>query len=156
MFHKNNENIFSAAFYILILLRVHQIIRKTVNLTFIHPAITNTLHNWGKSQRVITKETGCSQSAVSRHNNGRKSVHCCWDQYSTQMYLAHVTLSHSWTGEFRCILSELECPNVSYQMEINGPFHLKSQFGGGKSQIIHAANPMGNYATRNVFPCWKP
>ncbi len=53
---------------------------KTADLTVIQKApftpIIGTLHKEGKSQTVITKEAGCSQSAVSKHVNrmlsGRK------------------------------------------------------------------------------------
>ncbi len=40
---------------------------KTADLTVVQKTIIDTLHKEGKPQTVITKEAGCSQSAVSKH-----------------------------------------------------------------------------------------
>ncbi len=52
---------------------------KTADLTVVQKTIINTLHKEGKPQTFITKEAGCSQSAVSKHVNrklsGRKKMH---------------------------------------------------------------------------------
>ncbi len=40
---------------------------KTADLTVVQKTIIDTLHKEGKSQTFITKEAGCSQSAVSKH-----------------------------------------------------------------------------------------
>ena len=40
---------------------------KTADLTVVQKTIIDTLHKEGKPQKVIAKEAGCSQSAVSKH-----------------------------------------------------------------------------------------
>ncbi len=49
---------------------------KTVDLTVVQKTTIDTLHKEGKTQKVIAKEAGCSQSSVSKHINraakGRK------------------------------------------------------------------------------------
>ncbi len=51
---------------------------KTADLTVVQKTIIDTLHKEGKTQTLIAKEAGCSQSAVSKHVNrelsGRKKV----------------------------------------------------------------------------------
>ncbi len=51
---------------------------KTADLTVVQKTIIDTLHKEGKPQILISKEAGCSQSAVSKHVNrklsGRKKV----------------------------------------------------------------------------------
>ncbi len=46
---------------------------KTADLTFFQKTIIDTLHKEGKPQTFIAKETGCSQSAVSKHVNRKLS-----------------------------------------------------------------------------------
>ncbi len=46
---------------------------KTADLTVVQKTITDILHKEGKPQKVIAKEVGCSQSAVSRHINRKLS-----------------------------------------------------------------------------------
>ena len=46
---------------------------KTADLTVVQKTIIHTLHKVGKPQKVIAKEAGCSQSAVSKHINGQLS-----------------------------------------------------------------------------------
>ena len=46
---------------------------KTADLTTGQKTITDTLHMMGKPQKFIAKEAGCSQSAVSKHINGKSS-----------------------------------------------------------------------------------
>ncbi len=46
---------------------------KTVDLTVVQKTIIDTLHKEGKPQIFITKEAGCSQSAVSKHVNRKLS-----------------------------------------------------------------------------------
>ncbi len=57
----------------------YTIMGKTADLTVVEKRIIDTLHKEGKSQTFITKEAGCSQSAVSKHVNrklsGRKKMH---------------------------------------------------------------------------------
>ncbi len=57
----------------------HTITGKTADLTVVQKTIIDTLHKEGKTQTFITKEAGCSQSAVSKHVNrklsGRKKMH---------------------------------------------------------------------------------
>ncbi len=52
---------------------------KTADLTVVQKTTIDTLHKEGKTQKVIAKEAGCSQSSVSKHINreakGRKI--CC-------------------------------------------------------------------------------
>ena len=43
------------------------------DLTVVQKAIIDTLHKEGKPQKVIAKEVGCSQSAVSKHINRKLS-----------------------------------------------------------------------------------
>ncbi len=49
---------------------------KTADLTVVQKTTIDTLHKEGKTQNVIAKEAGCSQSSVSKHINreakGRK------------------------------------------------------------------------------------
>ncbi len=51
---------------------------KTADLTVVQKTTIDTLHKEGKTQKVIAKEAGCSQSSVSKHINrevkGRKDV----------------------------------------------------------------------------------
>uniref|UniRef100_A0A670KI36 Transposase Tc1-like domain-containing protein n=1 Tax=Podarcis muralis TaxID=64176 RepID=A0A670KI36_PODMU len=44
---------------------------KAADLTVVQKAIIETLHKEGKPQKVIAEEVGCSQSAVSKHINGK-------------------------------------------------------------------------------------
>ncbi len=46
---------------------------KTADQTVVQKTIIYSLHKEGKSQTFIAKETGCSQSAVSKHVNRRLS-----------------------------------------------------------------------------------
>ncbi len=46
---------------------------KTADLTLVQMTIIDTLHKEGKPQTLITKEAGCSQSAVSKHVNRKLS-----------------------------------------------------------------------------------
>nr|ACO51862.1 Transposable element Tc1 transposase [Aquarana catesbeiana] len=46
---------------------------KTADLTVVQKTVIDTLHKEGKSQKVIAKEAGCSQSAVSKYINGKLS-----------------------------------------------------------------------------------
>ncbi len=45
------------------------IMGKTADLTVVQKTIIDTLHKEHKPQTLITKEAGCSQSAVSKHIN---------------------------------------------------------------------------------------
>ncbi len=48
---------------------------KTADLTVVQKTTIDTLHKEGKTQKVIAKEAGCSQSSVSKHiNRVKKSV----------------------------------------------------------------------------------
>ncbi len=46
---------------------------KTTDLTIVQKTIIDTLHEESKPQTLIAKETGCSQSAVSKHVNRKLS-----------------------------------------------------------------------------------
>ncbi len=54
----------------------YTIMGKTADLTVVQNMTIDTLHKEGKTQKVIAKEAGCSQSSVSKHINreakGRK------------------------------------------------------------------------------------
>ncbi len=54
----------------------YTIMGKTADLTVVQNTTIDTLHKEGKTQNVIAKEAGCSQSSVSKHINreakGRK------------------------------------------------------------------------------------
>ncbi len=47
----------------------YTIMGKTADLTVVQKTIIDTLHKEGKTQKVIAKEAGCSQSSVSKHIN---------------------------------------------------------------------------------------
>ena len=49
----------------------YTIMGKTADLTVVQKTIIDTMHKEGKTQKVIAKEAGCSQSAVSKHINGK-------------------------------------------------------------------------------------
>ncbi len=51
----------------------YTIMEKTADLTVVQKTIIDTLHKEGKPQTFITKEAGCSQSAVSKHVNRKLS-----------------------------------------------------------------------------------
>ncbi len=51
----------------------YTIIGKTADLTVVQKTIIDTLHKEGKPQTFIAKEAGCSQSAVSKHDNRKLS-----------------------------------------------------------------------------------
>ncbi len=57
----------------------YTIMGKTADLTVVQKTIFETLHKEGKPQTFISKEAGCSQSAVSKHVyrnlSGRKKIH---------------------------------------------------------------------------------
>ncbi len=62
----------------------YTIMGKTADLTVVQKTAIDTLHKEGKTQKVIAKEAGCSQSSVSKHINreakgrkrcGRKKVY---------------------------------------------------------------------------------
>ncbi len=54
----------------------YTIMGKTADMTVVQKTTIDTLHKEGKTQKVIAKEAGCSQSSVSKHINrevkGRK------------------------------------------------------------------------------------
>ena len=49
------------------------IVGKTADLTVVKKTIIDTLHKEGEPQKVIAKEVGCLQSAVSKHINRKLS-----------------------------------------------------------------------------------
>ncbi len=51
----------------------YTIMGKTADLTVVQKTIIDTLHKEGKPQTFIAKKAGCSQSAVSKHVNGKLS-----------------------------------------------------------------------------------
>ncbi len=51
----------------------YTIMGKTADLTVVQKTIIDTLHKEGNTQTFITKEAGCSQSAVSKHVNRKLS-----------------------------------------------------------------------------------
>ncbi len=62
----------------------YTIMGKTADFTVVQKTTIDTLHKEGKTQKVIAKEAGCSQSSVSKHINreakgrkrcGRKKVY---------------------------------------------------------------------------------
>ena len=46
----------------------YTIMGKIADLTVVQKTIIDTMHKEGKTQKVIAKEVGCSQSAVSKQN----------------------------------------------------------------------------------------
>ncbi len=56
----------------------YRIMGKTADLTVVQKTTIDTLHKEGKTQKVIAKEAGCSQSSVSKHiNRGAKGRKRC-------------------------------------------------------------------------------
>ncbi len=54
---------------------------KTADLTVVQKTTIDTLHKEGKTQKVIAKEAGCSQSSVSKHINREahgRNHHILW------------------------------------------------------------------------------
>ncbi len=51
----------------------YTIMGKTTDLIVVQKTIIDTLHKEGKTQTLIAKEAGCSQSAVSKHVNRKMS-----------------------------------------------------------------------------------
>ncbi len=51
----------------------YTIMGMTADLTVVQKTIIDTLYKEGKPQTFITKEAGCSQSAVSKHVNRKLS-----------------------------------------------------------------------------------
>ncbi len=51
----------------------YTIMGKTADLTLVQKTIIDTLHKEDKTQTFIAKEAGCSQSAVSKHDNRKLS-----------------------------------------------------------------------------------
>ncbi len=51
----------------------YTIMGKTADLTVVQKTIIDTLHKKGKPQTLIAKESGCSQSAESKHVNRKLS-----------------------------------------------------------------------------------
>ncbi len=51
----------------------YTIMGKTADLTVVQKTIIDTLHKEGKTQTLIVKEAGCSQSAISKHVNRKLS-----------------------------------------------------------------------------------
>ncbi len=51
----------------------YTIMGKTADLTVVQKTIIDTLHKEGKPQTFMSKEAGCSQSAVSKHVNRKLS-----------------------------------------------------------------------------------
>ncbi len=47
----------------------YTIMGKTADLTVVQKTTIDTLHKESKTQKVIAKEAGCSQSSVSKHIN---------------------------------------------------------------------------------------
>ncbi len=45
---------------------------KTADLTVVQKTTIDTLHKEGKTQKVIAKEAGCSQSSASKHIRRRE------------------------------------------------------------------------------------
>ncbi len=52
----------------------YTIMGKTADLTVVQKTTIDTLHKEGKTQKVIAKEAGCSQSSVSKHINREAKV----------------------------------------------------------------------------------
>ncbi len=50
----------------------YTIMGKTADLTVVQKTTIDTLHKEGKTQKVIAKEAGCSQSSVSKHIQGSR------------------------------------------------------------------------------------
>ncbi len=58
----------------------YTIMGKTADLTVVQKTTIDTLHKEGKTQKVIAKEAGCSQSSVSKHINreAKGRIHKEW------------------------------------------------------------------------------
>ncbi len=67
----------------------YTIMGKTADLTVVQKTTIDTLHKEGKTQNIIAKEAGCSQSSVSKHINreakGRKR--CGRKKFSSRVFI---------------------------------------------------------------------
>lgn len=57
----------------------YTIMGKTADLTVVQQMTIDTVHKEGKTQKVIAKEAGCSQSSAFKHINreGKRGKRCC-------------------------------------------------------------------------------
>ncbi len=81
---------------------------KTADLTVVQKTIIDTLHKEDKPQTFITKEAGCSQSAVSKHVNrklsgrkkcGRKRCTTNRENRSLMRIVKHPIQEFGWTSQ---------------------------------------------------------
>ncbi len=86
----------------------YTIMGKTADLTVVQKTIIDTLHKEGKPQTFITKEAGCSQSAVSKHVNrklsgrkkfGRKRCTTNRENRSLMRIVKHPIQEFGWTSQ---------------------------------------------------------
>ena len=72
----------------------YTIMGKTADLTVVQKTTIDTLYKEGKTQKVIAKEAGCSQSSVSKHINreakGRK--------YEVEKSVQAIGITAPWRG----------------------------------------------------------
>ncbi len=67
---------------------------KTADLTVVQKTTIDTLHKEGKTQKVIAKEAGCSQSSVSKHINRGEGKEKMWKKKSVQA----IGITAPWRG----------------------------------------------------------
>ncbi len=120
----------------------YTIMGKTADLTVVQKTIIDTLHKEGKPQTFITKEAGCSQSAVSKHVNrklsGRKK--CEKPHTDVSRNLATVVIRGVLPGLKRRRTGLLPSgPKSSFQMRASFVFHLETKVlesGGRVEKLI--------------------
>ncbi len=56
----------------------YTIMGKTADLTVVQKTTIDTLHKESKTQKLIAKEAGCSQSSVSKHINRGEEKEKMW------------------------------------------------------------------------------
>ncbi len=105
----------------------YTIMGKTADLTIVQKTTIDTFHKEGKTQKVIAKEAGCSQSVVSKHINreakGRKRCgrkKCTSNRHNRtlerivkQNPFKNVGEIHKeWTVQLESVLQEPLCTDV--------------------------------------------
>ncbi len=108
----------------------YTIMGKTADLTVVQKTTIDTLHKESKTQTLIAKEAGCSQSAVSKHVNrklsGRKTCgrkRCTTNRENRSLMRIIKQNRFKNLGEYTQVVWKPEFHNLSWITEINELFH---------------------------------
>ncbi len=116
----------------------YTIMGKTADLTVVQKTIIDTLHKEGKPQTFITKEAGCSQSAVSKQVNRMNFGELSKEWTEADVKASRAT-THRRVNEFgySCRQRRLGLrrrtglmpsgPNSSFQMRASFVFNLETK-----------------------------